>query len=97
VRRRYSGYGTYNDQIKDISTDRKTVTVEFEHESDGEEDWAMDETERGVAMKEKGRGKAAGPIRYAGDKRKAGDGGFVVYQRGEGDEFIVPYNPWLTL
>ena len=26
-----------------------------------------------------------------------GDDGFVVYQRGEGDEFIVPYNPWLTL
>ena len=26
-----------------------------------------------------------------------GDDGFVVYQRGEGDEFIVPYNPWLSL
>ena len=25
-----------------------------------------------------------------------GGDGFVVYQRGEGDEFMVPYNPWLT-
>ena len=50
------------------------MTVEFEHESDGEEDWKIDGAERGVAfaMKEKGDGKAAGQIRYAGDKRKAG-------------------------
>ena len=26
-----------------------------------------------------------------------GENGFVVYKRAAGDEFIVPYNPWLTL
>lgn len=26
-----------------------------------------------------------------------GENGFVVYKRASGDEFIVPYNPWLTL
>jgi len=66
VRRKYLGYGTYDGQIKDISTDRKTVTVEFDNESDdGEYYWTMDEAERGVAMKENGKGEAAG-------KRKAG-------------------------
>jgi len=33
----------------------------------------------------------------ANAETRLGKHGFVTYRRGEGDEFIVPYNPWMLL
>ena len=41
-------------------------------------------------------GKANFPFQ-ANAHTHMGENGSVVYKRAAGDEFIVPYNPWLTL